>query len=363
MPVWHEFTREWRENGDLTVVGIVQEQHAERARLYAQWQGLDWPILWDPLNLTGSMVVPNVWAIDEFGIVRSDSPSRKSLERDFVRATFANPGEVPKSALPVQRMQGKDPNADPRQRAYAQILWGRPDGLTPAIQALSDPQNTVDQFRLGVALRLRYDSPEAQPGDFGAAVDAWSQALTAQPEQYIWRRRLQQFGPRLDKPYPFYSWVAQARTDLLAKNVEPLPLKVRLTESERLDPRSQRTDLTAATSPDPDARIPDGSAKVQVSTVLVAHTTKGQRSYRVHLDLRPREGVKWNNEGDATQLWADLPDAWKPTQRLFEAPVPPSSTSNELRQFDFEITPLEEAKSFAGYVLFDVCEQRRGRPL
>ena len=44
MPVWHERTRAARESGRLKVVGLIQEQHPERRRLWARWQGVDWPI-------------------------------------------------------------------------------------------------------------------------------------------------------------------------------------------------------------------------------------------------------------------------------------------------------------------------------
>ena len=51
---------------------------------------------------------------------------------------------------------------------------------------------------------MRHDSGFRRIGDFANAVNAWSQARNADPNQCIWRRRLQQYGPRLAKPYPFY---------------------------------------------------------------------------------------------------------------------------------------------------------------
>ena len=73
-----------------------------------------------------------------------------------------------------------------------------------------DPKNAPVQFRLGVCYRRRYESQQRQPGDFQAAIDSWSRALDLDPNQYIWRRRIQQYGPRLDKPYAFYDWVNEA---------------------------------------------------------------------------------------------------------------------------------------------------------
>jgi hypothetical protein len=36
------------------------------------------------------------------------------------------------------------------------------------------------------------------------AVQYWTMALDMDSNQYIWRRRIQQYGPRLEKPYSFY---------------------------------------------------------------------------------------------------------------------------------------------------------------
>ena len=58
MPVWHERTRELRETGRIRTVGIIQEQHPGRARLFMQWKGMDWPILVDSLDLLDVSVVP-----------------------------------------------------------------------------------------------------------------------------------------------------------------------------------------------------------------------------------------------------------------------------------------------------------------
>ena len=61
------------------------------------------------------------------------------------------------------------------------------------------------------------DSVTSQAGDFQAAVDHWGAALRLNPNQYIYRRRIQQYGPRLTKPYPFYDWIKQARSDIAAR--------------------------------------------------------------------------------------------------------------------------------------------------
>ena len=76
---------------------VIQEQHAERCRLFQQWQGLDFPVVQDLLNTNGIDVVPVYVAIDENGIVRSLPRSPKSFANDFINMTF----EPPDHSVPV----------------------------------------------------------------------------------------------------------------------------------------------------------------------------------------------------------------------------------------------------------------------
>ena len=76
-------------------------------------------------------------------------------------------------------------------------------------------------FRLVVSYRRRHDSDLRQSDDFQTAVNHWGHALDLDPNQYIWRRRIQQFGPRLAKPYPFYDWVSTARREISARGETP----------------------------------------------------------------------------------------------------------------------------------------------
>ena len=75
--------------------------------------------------------------------------------------------------------------------AYTQVLRVKPDDG----DAL---------FRLGVCHRMRYESERGLPTDFQRAVDLWSQAVSIDPNQYIWRRRIQQYGPRA--PQELSTW-------------------------------------------------------------------------------------------------------------------------------------------------------------
>ena len=95
-----------------------------------------------------------------------------------------------------------------------------------------------------------------QAGDFQAAVDHWQAALDIDPNQYIWRRRIQQYGPRLDKPYPFYDWVAQSREEIAARGGTPWELAVEPGRSEFAEPLEDISQRGAAGKlPDPEGRI------------------------------------------------------------------------------------------------------------
>ena len=103
MPVWHEATREWVKQGRLVLLGVTQEQHADRCRLFAQWKRLDWPILHDPINLLEAPAVPIVVAIDEHGIVRAVRPRPETFAAEFLDKTFADdaqPGAPPSAGPP-----------------------------------------------------------------------------------------------------------------------------------------------------------------------------------------------------------------------------------------------------------------------
>ena len=80
MPVRNAETREWVREGKLVVLGIAQEHHRDRCRLFAQWRELDWPIVGDPINVMQVKGVPIEVAVDEYGIVRSVKPNMKTSE-------------------------------------------------------------------------------------------------------------------------------------------------------------------------------------------------------------------------------------------------------------------------------------------
>jgi len=70
VPGWHEATKELQEQGKLQMVGIIQEQHPDRARLFMQWKQMGWPVLVNPLNLSELPYFPITLGVDEHVILR-----------------------------------------------------------------------------------------------------------------------------------------------------------------------------------------------------------------------------------------------------------------------------------------------------
>src|SRR5260370_4959275 len=106
------------------MVGIVQEQHPERARLFMQWKRMTWPILTDPLNLLGVSVVPVTVAIDEHGIVRAIDPPRERIQEEFLEKRYDAPpaGDDDTATTPA--------NVERLRRAEARDA-GPPDPAAP----------------------------------------------------------------------------------------------------------------------------------------------------------------------------------------------------------------------------------------
>ena len=110
-------------------MGIIQEQHPDRCRLFMQWKEMDWPILVDALKLYGVDAVPITYAIDEAGIVRAVNPKPADLDAFLERpapASTARPARLLSRALPLGRRRpprrgdrGLRTGAPPRPRGRA----------------------------------------------------------------------------------------------------------------------------------------------------------------------------------------------------------------------------------------------------
>ena len=249
------------------------------------------------------------------------------------------------------------------------FIWSKsdtrfPDAIKCYKQALEkDPKNGRALFRLGVVYRARYDSSISQSSDFDLAVKNWTAATNTNPNQYIWQRRIQQYGPRQTKPYPFYDWVEQAIADIKAQGNEPVKLKVPLSGAEVSEPnRTFVSDPNKAENPDPENKITsdDGLIKID-STVVPAEVKKGD-SVRVFFRLSPVRS-KWNNEGQPMRIWINEASNGETSQRLLEFATPDSPESTETRtvEFEFQTDAAADPCQFSGFVLYSVCESESGQ--
>ncbi len=380
MPAWNNKTREWVREGKLVVLGIAQEQHPNRNRLFAQWHKIDWPVLHDPINVMQVRGVPIEVAIDENGIVRSLRPKMDTFEEEFLNKTFTGKDAEPpkiKATRPdleaLRRRAEKSRSSEaPRELGDALVLWGGQSKINDAINAYKqaiqiNPDDGDAHFRLGVCYRLRYDSGQRASSDFQTAVNHWTRSRVLQPNQYIWRRRIEQYGPRLTKPYPFYDWVETATRDIIARGEEPVELMVLPTGSEIAGKGSSfETEERNVKPPDPQGQIyRDEKSLILSEVTVVPPQVKPEETVRVHVTLRPNAGMKahWNNEAGPLKLWVDAPDGWKVHPQLLTAPQGDRPETSEPRQLEFEVSPAAGARGTSklnAYALYYVCEDAGG---
>ncbi|MFQ5876189.1 MAG: hypothetical protein ACE5JH_00635 [Acidobacteriota bacterium] len=381
VPGWHEAVRSLGIGDRLQMVGILQEQHPDRARLFMQWKRMDWPLLVDSLGLLGVPYVPITLAIDEGGIVRRIDPplaSPDELKSTFVERRFPGGEEGPSrppSAPDLEELcaaAAERGAAGWRACADALFLWGGPRRLDEAISLYrkaigAEPEDGATHFRLGVAYRARYDSEGRRPGDFRRAVEAWARALHIDPNNYIRRRRIQQYGPRLEKPYSFYDWVALARREIRARGEQPLPLIVEPGGAEFARPAAAFAPAAAAAEPDPEGRIVrDTRGFIRVESTVVPPAIAPGTAARVHVTFTPNAAIKahWNNEVSDLLVWLSPPNGWQVESRRHAYPNPPQPVSREVREVEFEARAPEGAvarrATISGYALYYVCEDVKG---
>lgn len=367
MAGWQEAVKPHVDAGKLAVIGVVQEQHADRARLYRQWKKIDWPLFIDALNTLGLAFVPVPLGVDESGVIRLEGADAKAL-RAFVEAEFPRTPPRPRAERP-------DPAklSSPRDLGDYHFLYdAAPEALDRAIESYSravraDPQDARARFRLGVACRARYDTARRRAGDVQSALEHWQEALAQAPNMYIWRRRLQQYGPRLDKPYDFFFWVEEARRDIRARGETPVELVAEPSGSEVAPPAKAGGPAAAAVpDPDPQGKIArDRGLVVLEPSVVPARVRPGSRirarvTFRLSEETRPH----WNNEGDPLTLSVRLPEGVTLVEGTFRHARPRQEESREIRALEFE---AEVGKSLpAGtvaipaYSVYDVCEEVGG---
>ncbi len=366
--MWHQKNKPLEALGKVRTIGIIEEQHSERGCLFMQWRQMDFPILVDSLNLLDVSVVPLTVLIDEAGIIKAIQPDDQTLA-EFV--------DTPPAAIPLVPPPGSARHVF--DVANHIMLFGAAEGVNEAIEMYEQqcrdvPGDSRAHFRLGVAYRRRFDSPTMRkPGDFARSIAQWERALSLNPNQYIWRRRIQQYGPRLDKPYPFYDWVSEAQQEIKARGEEPVQLLVELSGAEVAKPDrgggAERTgDRGDVTQPDLQGQIDrDQKALCTIETVVVPDTDNARRAVRVHILLTPSTvaQAKWNDEAGPSVVWINPPAGWTVEQRLF-AVEPPSAGGDSTRFIEFEVKRGESSRDGGGeanaggevihaYALYNVC--------
>lgn len=329
----------------------------------------------DSLNLLAFVGAPITVFVDEGGTVRAINPPRDSL-KDFLNADYdVDPTSAWLTNRPVARGLLAESTQDSARRGDLEFLWGGVDGVDRAIGAYRrilsrNPDDASIYFRLGVAYRQRYDGEGRQSDDFAQAVTHWSKALEMNPNQYIWRRRIQQYGPRLAKPYSFYDWIHEARETIADWGEVPVPLAVEPGGAEFAYPAESFVGAKSAVNPDAEGRIyRDSERLVRIESTVVPGQVQPGDVMRVHIVMQPDEArkVHWNNEVGDLVLWVDVPDGWQVDAALHQYSVPPAPVTVEPRKVEFEVktstegTPLHDI--VRGYVLYYICEGVNGQCL
>jgi hypothetical protein len=379
VPVWHDTTKDLT-GDEFQVLGIVQEQHPDRSRLFMQWKQMDWPILVDSLNLLGVSAVPISLFIDEHGVVRGKA-SREELSR-FLGAAYVRPRGLPEEDASWPSPDELRDSARAKKGEAAATAWldcgdayflrADPSDLGRALEAYRQAEQLgagpEAVFRQGVVLRRRHESSERQTGDLQAGFDAWGAALSRRPNQYIWRRRIQQYGPRLEKPYAFYDWVEEARRDVAARGEVPVNLAVEPGGAELAQPGNPFADESEdPAEPDPQGRIVRDTEGLVVAEVgVVPARIQAGKSVRVHVALRPRRlpPAHWNNEADDLVLWVEGVPGLAVDRSHGSVPNPGTRTSREERRLEFEVQAAESLRagtySLPAYTLVYVCRDDDG---
>jgi len=397
VPVWHEQTQDLVAEGKVRMAGIIEEQHPDRCRLFMQWKQMSWPVMVDALDQLGVKGVPLHLLIDEGGIVRGMPRPRgpqdiRAAVEGFVGSAPAEPagardgGRYPSGAQAVRvpDLEALRAQADAGERgailrcADALSVWGCPADLDEAVDlyplALEDEETGAAHFRLGSSLLKRAESARRAPGDFGGAIGHFRRALSADPDQYIWRRRIQQYGPRLDKPYPFYDWVDEARRAIRARGEEPAELGAEPRGAELAAPLrgafpAADPGAIQASERESAGIALDGRGLVTAEVAVVPHTGKGERCARIHILLAPDAdlGVHWSNESEPPVLWIEASDGWQVDPRRIELPnAAGGATSAEARRAEIEVRAPPGAAApptLRARVLYSVCDLATGECL
>jgi len=361
VPGWYQDLKALQASGKIQIVGLIQEQHPERCKLFMEWKKLDFPILVDSLNRLEVTAIPKMWALADQSLVIETRPKMEWIRGEFLELAY-----------PAMIIENPEPKESRAVQAYLDQEWSKAiDSFSLDCNAASvkDPKDGRPYFRLGCAYRARHDSKDRQPGDFQRAIDMWTQAIRIDPGNYIYQRRLQQYGPRLMKPYPFYDWIDDARRDIEKRGDKVPPLLVEPRGAELAGP--SRKPIEASTvkeeNPDPEGKMPfDSLGYVKIESVVAPYPARAGATVAVHMDLRLNKklGTTWDNEGGPLQIWLAKGDGYTLAKQLWKSPLPHQPGSAENRVYDFEVglaTSKEAGKTkIAGFAVYFVCEKKSG---
>lgn len=371
------------DRNELVVLGVIQEQHANRCRLFQQWKQLEFPVVHDQLNTNAITEVPVYIAIDAHGIVRGRPRRPAGFDEEFLSKTFPAPDSIPETvdlqeaSVEFRRAQlSQPPSAASLTRlADSLILW-KPDATavreavdlyTQVLQ--QDPARSDILFRRGAAHRRLYElGDRSDVRLFAKAVSDWETALQMDPNQYIYRRRIEQYGPRLKKPYSFYDWVADARREITERGDAPHPLPVEPNGAELAQRARQMTVDTSADNPDPQNRITRDTGFVEVHVNFVPTSPQPGDVVAVHVGFVVTKTAKWNHETSPLQMWVHQPQDGLPlSSQLISDQTPwQKAESQDPLSLSFELQIPEdhtEEIRLNAFALFNICESAGGQCL
>ena len=189
MPGWHNATESLQDVGSVQMVGIIQEQPPDRARLFMQWKQMGWPILVDSYDLLGAPYVPISLAIDESGVIRKVMPATQkdgSVSDDFLEESFGSVRGEPAPAPPPPDVaalyaRARSEGTAEAWKAYGDAIavWGGSGRVDQAVDAYEwvvreQPEDGMAHFRLGRrppdALRLGRTAQRRLPEGRGRVV-------------------------------------------------------------------------------------------------------------------------------------------------------------------------------------------------
>lgn len=234
---WCEAVDAYRKSDKLVVLGMMEEQHRDRAELFLQWKRPPVRVLFDPLNLGFASRLPMVVAIDEIGTIRAVNPRLskfESFEKKFLRrkprkggASVRTPQLEPADPRVLKRRAAESRiPAIERDYADANFLAGAAPQLDEAMRSYSrvlqqDASDAYAYFRLGVAFRTRAESPAAAPDDAAKAIECWKNALKLDPKNVVFKSRLAQFDGDADEKSGAVHWIEKARAEIRKRGETP----------------------------------------------------------------------------------------------------------------------------------------------